>query len=95
MMDVESSDSVFIDLESEALLRPKVADMRIRLDQKPKFRSTTSSTFESCHRTRAVRLMSSLSDEVNFYQERREAFGAAEEHSMLGLCCRLYSVEYI
>ena len=65
MMEAESLDSVFLDLESEALLRSKVTELKCRLEQRPGSSSTTSSTSEGSLRTRAVRLLSSLSDEVS------------------------------
>ena len=65
MMEAESLDSVFLDLESEAVLRSKVTELKCRLEQRPGSSSTTSSTSEGSLRTRAVRLLSSLSDEVS------------------------------
>ena len=66
MMKAESLDSVFLDLESEALLRSKVTELKGRMEQRPRSGSTTSSTSEGSLRIRAVRLLSSLSDEVSY-----------------------------
>ena len=74
MMEAESLDTVFIDLESDVLLRSKIAERKARPDQRQRSESATSSTSESSLRTRAVRLLSSMSNEVcyicDFYELR-------------------------
>ena len=65
MMEAESLDSVFIDLESDALFRSKIAEIKARSDQRSRSVSVTSSTSEPSLRTRAVRLLSSMSEEVS------------------------------
>ncbi len=64
MLEAESLDNVFIDLESEAILRTRVAEMKGRLDQKPRSHSVSSSTSDCSLRTKVIRLLSSMSDEV-------------------------------
>ena len=66
--DPESADNVLVDLQSEHYnqLRIKVAELKARMDQRSRSTSTCSTTStESSLRTRAIRLLSAMSDEVS------------------------------
>ncbi len=64
ILEADSLESVFSDLEIEALFRNKAAEMKTRLEESRSSHSTASLTPDSNLRTKTVRLLSSMSDEV-------------------------------